>query len=304
MPDNVVSNPVPGTAACPYNFNKPSCDMAEPQSPRDLSTGATGTMRPKASALTDAQANYLPLVNVHFHLGAEHKSDDYMDSTILDTYSASHRRLSQKQLEARRLATGEVAPGYMCDNSALSSDQLAPYNWQYCAGQMYVGYSYEVHYVHSSAGYTDSEAVAAGVDGIDDGLGGAANGRGLLNPMIVVQGQVYHIVNGGANVSDLLHGWTVVGHTNAVNYMGSTTGPSHTNEICSPFAITWHVDTMCHDVSPESFDNLCKQMEDQYGLVGDLYPHGSRILVDPAYVVTSDYVTPLDGPYPTPAPAR
>ena len=49
---------------------------------------------------------------------------------------------------------------------------------------------------------------------------GAANGRGLLNPMVVVQGQIYQIVNGGPTVNDLLHGWTVVGHNNSVMYSG------------------------------------------------------------------------------------
>ena len=66
---------MPGTAACPYSFAKPACSTAEPQTPRDLTAGAVGSMTPKAATLTDAQANFLPLVNVHFHLGAEHKTE-------------------------------------------------------------------------------------------------------------------------------------------------------------------------------------------------------------------------------------
>ena len=61
-------------------------------------------------------------------------------------------------------------------------------------------------------------------DNLADGLGSAANGRGLLNPMIVVQAQIFQIVNGAATVDDMLHGWTVVGHTDSVTYSGSTTG--------------------------------------------------------------------------------
>jgi len=34
-------------------------------------------MTSKAATLTDAQADFLSLVNVHFHLGVEHKSDAY-----------------------------------------------------------------------------------------------------------------------------------------------------------------------------------------------------------------------------------
>ena len=106
---------------------------------------------------------------------------------------------------------------------------------------------------------------------------GAANGRGILNPMVVVQGQVYQIVSGGPTVDDLLHGWTVVGHENSVMYPGSTR----------------HVDKECHQVSPESFDNLCKVMKETYNMEADLYPHGSRKLVDSKFVVTAEYVKPL-----------
>ena len=122
---------------------------------------------------------------------------------------------------------------------------------------------------------------------------GAANGRGILNPMVVVQGQVYQIVSGGPTVDDLLHGWTVVGHENSVMYPGSTTGQSWDNSVCSPYAITWHVDKECHQVSPESFDNLCKVMKETYNMEADLYPHGSRKLVDSKFVVTAEYVKPL-----------
>ena len=65
----------PGAPTCPYNFQKPACSMAGPQTPRDLTANAPGDKVPKAITLTDAQANSLPLVNVHFHLGAEHKSE-------------------------------------------------------------------------------------------------------------------------------------------------------------------------------------------------------------------------------------
>merc|ERR1712087_844003 len=67
-----------------------------------------------------------------------------------------------------------------------------------------------------------------------------------------------------------------VGHDESVMYAGSTTGPSHNNEICSPYFISWHVDKRCHKVNPASFDNLCRQMKEVYGLESDLYPRGSR----------------------------
>ncbi|CAE7549300.1 unnamed protein product [Symbiodinium sp. CCMP2592] len=279
QPTQEVSAPVPGTAACPYSFAKPACSTAEPQTPRDLTAGAVGSMTPKAATLTDDQANFLPLVNVHFHLGAEHKTEAYSDDTDSIAYDAAS--------SGRRLA-GNVRPGFMCSKSSLNANQLAPYNFTYCKGDVQVGKSYEIHYVHSSAGMDNNATDDMNADLLADGLGGAANGRGLLNPMIVVQGQIFQIVNGAATVDDMLHGWTVVGHDNSVMYPGSTTGQSHDNEVCSPYSITWHVDKDCHQVSPESFDNLCKQMSEAYGMYADLYPHGSRKLVSSQYVVKSE----------------
>ena len=85
-----VSAPVPGTAACPYSFAKPACSTAEPQTPRDLTAGAVGQMTPKAATLTDDQANFLPLVNVHFHLGAEHKTEAGPGSPKSSSPEVSH----------------------------------------------------------------------------------------------------------------------------------------------------------------------------------------------------------------------
>mmetsp|Transcript_4212 Transcript_4212/g.8503 ORF Transcript_4212/g.8503 Transcript_4212/m.8503 type:complete len:365 (+) Transcript_4212:68-1162(+) len=270
---------------CPYNFNKPACNTAEPQAPRDLTDGASGLMVPKAATLNEVQAEALPLANVHFHLGAEHKSEEYANAADSVAYDATHSH--------RRLAANP-RPGYMCSNAQLTDAQLAPYNFVHCKGSVEVGKSYEVHYVHSSAGYTSEDlAGVTDLDLMDDGLGGAANGRGMRNPMIVVQAQVFHIVNDGPFIDDMLHGWSVVGHENSVKYPGSTTGPSHDNQVCSPYAITWHVDKACHVVSPASFDNLCQQMKSMYNLESDLYPHGSRKIVDSRYVVRSEFVQPL-----------
>jgi len=220
---------------------------------------------------------------VHFHLGAEHKSNNYNNGSDSDAYDS--------QGGSRRLAEN-VRPGWMCPVSNLTDDQLQPYDFQWCKGDVQVGKSYEVHYVHSSAGYAPEDIEGADHD-LDDGLGGAANGRGLLNPMVVVQGQVYQIVNGADKVDDLLHGWTVVDHTDSVMYPGSTTGPSHDNKVCSPYSITWHVDKACHQVPPESFDKMCKDMDSIYGMKSDLYPHGSRVLLDKKYVVKSEFVEKL-----------
>jgi len=278
------------TGVCPYNFDKPLCAAAGVQAPRDLSTGATGTKVPKIPTLNEADTLTLPLANVHYHLGAEHKSDAYSDGAASAAYDAANHASGGRRLsEAPR-------PGWMCPTTGLTAAELQPYDFVHCQGTVSVGKSYEFHYVHSSAGYTTAEATAAGHDGVGDGLGGAANGKGLLNPYLAVQAQVFLIVNDAATsptIDKASGGWKIESHTNAVMYPGSTTGTSHDNTICSPYAVTWHVDKACHKISAASFDKMCHDMKTLFGLEHDLAPHGSRKIVDAAFVVPAASVKPL-----------
>jgi len=249
------------------------------------------------------------LVNVHWHLGAEHKSEAYNDDTDSKAYDAGRRLRSVKPFygressmilgEGRSLAeSGEVRPGFMCPTADLTEEEKAPYEFKYCKG-LEVGKTYEVHYVHSSAGYNPDDTTMADEDLLADGLGGAANGRGLLNPMVTVEGQVFLLVNGDDAPTDMLMNSVNAPFVkngefdDAVMYHGSTTGPSHDNEVCSPYAITWHVDKRCNKISAESFDNMCKVMKETYNMEADLYSHGSRKILDPKWVVPAEYVVPL-----------
>merc|ERR1711862_620701 len=129
----------------------------------------------------------------------------------------------------------------MCPNTGIAASKLTPYVFQHCKGVVEVGKSYEVQYVHSSAGYSQAELTAdPSLDLMDDGLLRAANGRGLLNPTIAVQAKVFHIVRDSATPNEMLHGWGNSAPADAAMYTGSTTGPSYNNEICSPYAVTWH----------------------------------------------------------------
>ena len=273
----------PEPPACPYNFTKPLCVDAEPQTPRDLSTEngaiAEGFKTPKAAVLTPEQAEFIPLVNIHFHLGAEHKSNSYNNGTHSEAYDGGAKDF-------------QVRPGWMCPISDLNQSQLEPYSFQHCLGpDVLVGKSYEIHYVHSTAGVDANPEDDSNSDDLSDGLGGAANGRNQLNPMIVVEALIVHIVQ-GAPARDLFNGWDSVNHDNSVIYSGSTTGTSHDNVKCSPYVITWHVNRECIQVPPESFDELCRVLKVEYNKTVDIAPQGSRILVDPQYVVNSTYVYP------------
>lgn len=258
-----------------------TCAKAGPQAPRDLSTTSGdlhyGAKTPTAALLNAQQAMDMFQTNIHFHLGAEHKSDEYNDGHASEEYDHDHT--------GRRLLSESARPGWMCPNVNSVDDSHV---WKYCKGEMHVGNSYEVHYVHSSAGSAS--------EFFEDGLGSAAGGGLIANPMIVVEAVVYHIIAGEQiGDDDLAHGWEHYNHEDALAYSGSTTGTGNNNDkVCSPYVVTWHVDPHCRQVTAASFDNMCKQMKELYGMEDDLYPHGSRILVDESLVVGAEHVHHLD----------
>merc|ERR1719318_704537 len=257
-----------------------TCQDAEPQAPRDLSTTSdggftSGSLTPKSPTLTLEQVKDLKLVNVHFHLGAEHKSDDYDQ-----TYNRDDN------------VEPNVRAGYACTSRPkVRSD----YTFQHCQN-VKIGGTYEVHYVHSSAGYNKTHLEHASSEDIDDGLGGAATGRGIRNPTVAVEAMTMFIVGEAdtGSADNIMFGWNTIPDRNAYSYMGSTTGQSHNNAICSPYVVTWHVDLTCHNVKASAFDEMCRQMKEDFNMTVDLKPHGSRQIVSNAFVVKSEYIKKLD----------
>ena len=109
--------------------------------------------------LTDDDAG-MCTVNVHWHIGAEHRSEGQYDEAAAfdhpnkDTYAGSHRRLAS--------ADGGMRIGHMCtkgkelweanDAAVRNSDgSVKEYDWKYCK-DMHVGLTYEFHWPHSSLG--------------------------------------------------------------------------------------------------------------------------------------------------------
>lgn len=284
---------------CPYAFEKPSCETAGVQAPRDVSDGAEGLKSGSFAPLNNKQRQKLGQTNVHFHYGAEHYSEgQYMNFETsqnrlhtADKIGKDHVGLAQERQRRHTKRSGLHEPlayegggagGWMCNASHHSLDE---YVFQYCR-DVEVGKTYEIHYVFSGAGNgADINEHAS----LTDGLGQAANGRNLLNPHVTVQAQVFFIVNGGEydpTFDDMVHGWQkTLASDDSVMYAGSTTGTSHDNNVCSPYSVSWHVDRKCHAVAAASFDKMCKDMKEKYGLNHDLEPHGSRTLVDKKYVV-------------------
>lgn len=269
-------------APCPYNFDPPACSDADVQSPRNLSPQAPGRMFPKAATLTRNQSKHLPLTNVHFHLGAEHKSVEYGNGTDSAAWDAK---------------PSGPRPGFMCSSKGAPSSELKPYKFKHCGEHVEVGKSYEIHYVHSSAGYSRKEELSRKQNpahALRDGLHGAANGHGQLNPMIVVNAQVVLLTNGGEDDFQIkAHDWTPT-RRSSVMYPGSTTGTSYNNTICSPYTCTWHVDKKCYKITAASFDNFCRELLDSSEVHDATHAHGSRMLVDPAFVAGLSHVKRLD----------
>ena len=223
-----------------------SCLVAEPQSPRDVSSDYFGQLKPRSDALEFEDVKRLVQVNTHFHGPAEHRSEGEYDG----------RRHDEE--------------GFHCDKleASLSPMQRRPFEFRHCK-DVKVGSTYELHWVYSSGGVT-----------IGEGLGGAFDRQ--ANPNIIVQSQVYVVVNDHRyNAHDLVHGWNETLATNKVRYLGSTTGPSFNNVNCSPNEVTWHVDQKCQLISAYSLDQLCKELAEEYGAEEDTRAEEPRKLVTP-----------------------
>merc|ERR1719199_1064456 len=140
------------------------CEHAQvgAQSGTDVTKGAAGTkdMTDTPGPIVSYNDKGMCTVNVHWHIGAEHKStgeydeDAAFDHPNKDTYAGSHRRLAS--------ADGGMRIGHMCHKgkelwegshpSVRNTDgTVKEYDWKYCK-DMHVGLTYEFHWPHSSLG--------------------------------------------------------------------------------------------------------------------------------------------------------
>jgi hypothetical protein len=254
------------------------------QAGADVSVGYVGGLNTTWDPITDPYYKVgLCPVNVHWHLGAEHRSEGEYDETFDANGPSvdSHRDLEEG---ARQ--------GFRCKHyDASDSKFTTEYDWQHCIG-MHVGETYEVHWPHSAVGAcgTPNQYQTPFYDGVFCNLD--ADTIATLTPenikdAVGVQGQVFTIVNDESYYyPDLMRGMIVDGEMGqeVTKYTGSTTGTTRDNEICSNYApITWQVDRKCHLISASSFDKMCADMKAQRDdMSDDLYAHGSRELVDDA----------------------
>ncbi|CAJ1424518.1 unnamed protein product [Effrenium voratum] len=257
-----------------------ACTDAEPQSPRDVTPGYVGHLTTRYEPYGEEERRNFLQANLHFHLGAEHRSKGEYD-----------------QAPPASGLESTVAPGLFCKTDGLTAPELADYTFEHCKN-VSVGNTYEFHWVFSTGAPGQlADDGNEGELGIADGLGGAF--ARTVNADVIVRGQVCLIYNNAsldtdakieADYADFLVKWRSPAPGQAVKYVGSTTGSSYNDEVCSPAEVNWHVDLKCCKLSAQAFDRTCKAMYDE-GLREDLKPKGSRPPVDKRFV--ADVTFPL-----------
>lgn len=242
------------------------CSTSEPQSPRNVSKDFVGLLPPKVQpvGLYDEFPNLIH-VNTHFHLGGEHQNVDE------GGYSLNYTDAGL----AGDIVPNDIRPGYFCAPVDYQPDNVSwtldDYNWTSCKN-VKMGYTYEFHWVHSTAGPID------GV--LSGGLGGVFNRS--INPTAFVRGQICRIVNWPAQEYKMFNTTWREPVRDSMVYIGSTTGTSYDNYKCSPAEVTWHVDRECCILSAQNMDRMCADLL-EYGrnMGGDVQPAPSRLLVAP-----------------------
>jgi hypothetical protein len=261
-----------------------------PQAGSDVTIGASRLFVTNSAPIMSSylDAGLCP-VNVHWHLGSEHRSAGQYDENGLHPAAGG-----------RRLSYGDVRYGLKCHlYNAADARFTTDYAWKHCV-DMHVGDTYEVHWPHSKAGacgtpnqyqypfydgvFCRHEGSAPGTPSDADTTAGFVNVLNDLDGRVAVQAQIFTIVNDeDYYYPDLARGMIIDGQygNDMAHYTGSTTGTTRDNDMCSSYGpITWQVDRNCHLISASSFDKMCadmKQMRDD--MSGDLHPHGARELV-------------------------
>jgi len=280
------ANTCAGTKVELPNTDCTAANFDLPQAGADVTAANVGTLTNDATpiATTLFEAGLCP-VNVHWHLGAEHRSEGQYDE---NGTGPSSRRLAAAPRQGHRCMH------YNSGDARFTTE----YNWQHCLG-MKVGETYEVHWPHSKAGAcgTPDQFQTPFYDGVfcrhGTGAGqvnllaasadtGDHTGADGLATKVGVEAQVFTIINDeDYYYPDLMRGMIVDGQFGAdiAKYAGSTTGDSRNNtNACSQYSpISWHVDRKCHLISASTFDKMCadmKQVRDD--MTSDLHAHGAR----------------------------
>lgn len=222
--------------AVPEEVNQ--CIGAGPQSPRDIDkpAGSNPVMFEEAPAVAD-----MNLCNVHFHRNAEHKSAAYS----IYVKDGDHS-------------------GWACQEPAAGRLEHKHAEYKGCEG-IAEGDTIEVHWVH-----TTCDINTKGVKPLGGGLNACLTTM-CPNPQLKVVAQVFVLQKNG----ELKFSETPMSQNDpSVEYTGSTTGTSYSNEHCSEFQVTWDVDKTCKTLDIDDFSKWCSGNKYK-----DNHAHGVRELV-------------------------
>ncbi len=233
-------------------MNAKACVGFGPQTPRDIDSVAGTNARSFSMAPPSTEMN---LCNIHFHTNAEHKAAAF---SIL----------------AADKDNGESG-GYQCAISKnLTARELRKPAQNFCKG-IEPGDTVEFHWVHTSCD------VAPG-----PGLGSCLSDT-CANPDLRVETQVFTVVNdtNAVDFSTMAYGGNKlngyhqprslpVNSGTPVEFTGSTTGPSYTEETCSPLQVSWSVRPACMKVDINSLSAWCEN-----NVFEEDHAHGVRRLV-------------------------
>jgi len=269
-------NPCAGKKPTDDFFKDKACMMdgivqVMEQSGTDVSVGYKGNLESIVEPqLEPFWTQGLCPVNVHFHVGTEHRSEGEYD----EDGSGPDEVGTEERL------------GFQCRHYDESDPKFTtPYDWKYCSN-MVVGQTYEIHWPHSAAGAcgTPNQYQTSFYDGVF-----CVDGILSLDPLNThlkagVQAQVFTVVNDeDYYYPHLIKGMIIDDDkgTEVTKYTGSTTGTSRNNEVCSMYSpVTWHVDRKCHMISASSFDKMCADMRSQRDdMSSETEPEGARELV-------------------------
>lgn len=224
------------------------CEGFGPQTPRDISSveGTNTVVFPVAPSHTQ-----MNLCNIHSHTNAEHKGPGF-SVFVNDTDNG----------------------GYACnETSSLTKDELKAAPGAYKGVKP--GDTVEFHWVHTSCDVAPGPTL------------GACLSDACANPSLRVETQVFLVVNDkdALDFNDFDYDGTVRngyhqakaipgGTGEPVVFLGSTTGPSHTQETCSPLQVTWSVRPQCAKLDINSLHRWAKD-----NVFEETKSHGVRQLV-------------------------